>query len=392
MSTPPGDRRKGPSVLLVANYESDVGYAWWLMESYWAVAAEEVSRSGGHCILAYPRITTVPETILNAPIEVVETAIRREGFGEVLRSMKYIRSRRIRAVYLTDWPYWHPVYALWRLVGVRSIVLHDHSPGSRPPARGVSGFIKSVLHALRIFSADRYVGVSQFVTDRMVESSKIPRDRCLVVTNGIRPFDCEPDARASVRAELGINPDSTLIVLASRATHYKNLDFAVRCLHRLLQIPELGGKVDVVHCGDGPQLAEFRALAQELGVADRFRFLGLRNDTKRIMCAADIGLHPSKGEVSLCLAIMEMMCAGLPVVVTDLDSVSGVLDDGTTCLKYRDGDLDDAVRKIRSLVEDASLRRQLGSEASTVCRANHSLAAANRRFAEDVTPWLIPRV
>jgi len=380
-----------PRVLLVANYESDVGYAWWLMENFWVVASEEISRLGGHCTLAYPRITQVPESVLAAPLEVVEFAIQPTGIGAILRSMRFIREHRITAVYLTDWSYWHACYALWRLVGVRSIVIHDHNPGDRPPSRGLRSFLKRAIHSFRLFSADRYVAVSQFVEDRIVENANVSRERCIVVTNGIRIFECPEDSRAAVRSELGIAPDSTLIVLVSRATHYKNIGFAVRCIHQLLEDPDMVGRVDVVHCGDGPELEEFRELARELGLEKVFRFLGRRGDARQIMCAADIGLHPSNGE-ALSLAILEMMCAELPVVASDLDSVSGVFQHDVSGLKYRQGNLDDAVQNIRRLVSDPSLRQQIGLAAGRICRENYSLEATNHRFANDVVPWLSPHL
>ena len=58
------------SVLLVANYDSDVGYAWWLMESFWAMLAEHfVGRFDTW--LAYPSVSTVPALIASAPLTTV---------------------------------------------------------------------------------------------------------------------------------------------------------------------------------------------------------------------------------------------------------------------------------------------------------------------------------
>jgi len=389
MPDDPGSDRRLPRVLLVANYESGVGYAWWLMENFWAVTAQAIHRGGGDCILAYPLITTVPQTISSAPVKIVQFAIRHSPFGQALESVRFIREHRVNAVYLTDWPYWHPCYLLWRIAGVRSIVIHDHSPGSRPPSRGLSALLKTLLHRIGIFSADRYVAVSRFVKERAVASARIPEERCMVVTNGIRTFTCDPDSRARVRAELGIPEDSIMIVLVSRATHYKNIGFAIRCIHQLTLDPEIAERVEVVHCGDGPELEEFRSLARELGLEKKFRLLGLRSDAREIMCAADLGLHTSHGE-ALSLAILEMMCAGLAVVASDLESVSSILEHEVTGLKYRHDDINDAVGHLRQLVADAGLRRRLGDNSSTVCNTRHSLETTNQEFATQVVPWLHP--
>ena len=42
------------TLLLVANYKPDVGYAWWLMENFWVQAAEIGRARGLAPLLVYP--------------------------------------------------------------------------------------------------------------------------------------------------------------------------------------------------------------------------------------------------------------------------------------------------------------------------------------------------
>ena len=48
--------------------------------------------------------------------------------------------------------------------------------------------------------------------------------------------------------------------------------------------------------GDGPLRAELQTLARELGVAERVRFLGWRDDRDALFAAADICVFPSRYE------------------------------------------------------------------------------------------------
>lgn len=377
--------RDAGTVLLVANYESDVGYAWWLMENFWHVIANASAAQGRRCLLAYPRIGAIPELIRSSPIEPIEIGFSCGSWRDVRRGLRFIRARRVRSIYLSDWPHTHWIYLLWRLAGVKRIVLHMHSGGDAPPARGLRAALKDALHALRVLSATLYVAPSSYMGDRLLAAGRVPARRCQVVTNGVRVFDCDPSRRTDVRRRLGIPVDAVLIVLVSRVTYAKGVDFAIACLARLLQDERLRGRVFAVHCGDGPDLPAFEQMIRDAGIPESFRFLGRRDDVREILCAADIAMHPSRSE-AMSLAILEFLCAGLAVITSDLPSVSTAIDRGVTGVTYRFGDLQDAVATLRSLVEDAPLRAALGTAAAASCREKYSLDAMNRAFRETVVP------
>ena len=289
-----GDARD--SILLVANYESDVGYAWWLMERFWAAIAAAATNEGRRCVLAYPSIRRIPDVVLQAPLKVVEFDVAPRSWMAAWRGVRFIHRHRIESVYLTDWPYFHPAYLLWRLAGVRQIVIHDHSPGDRPAITGMRRILKEWLHRTRLLAATYYVAVSPYIAERLRRNIQVPAARCVVVTNGIRPLECAAADRGSIRQRLGVPAGAILIVLVSRATHYKNLEFAIRCLSALLKNEPAGAEIYALHCGDGPDLQSFRAMAGDHGIAGRMRFLGRRDDVREILCAADIAFHPSRGE------------------------------------------------------------------------------------------------
>lgn len=373
------------AVLLVANYPSDVGYAWWLMENFWAITARAMAVRGRSCFLAYPQINAIPSVIAEAPLTIEQCSLRPRSWRAVMAGLKFIRERSISSIYLTDWPFLSPVYLMWRLAGVRSIVLHDHTPGDRPALRGARAWVKRLLHGAGWFSCDAYVGVSDYIRQRFVDNGCIPAHKTLTVRNGIRAFDCDCD-RAAVRRELGIDEEAFMVVLVSRATYYKGWDFAVRCLARLqAQRPDLN--VQMVFCGDGPDLDAFKALASTNGVSARSHFLGRRSDVRSILCAADVALHPSRGE-ALSLATLEFMCASLPVIVPDRPSVSGVIAQEKTGVVYRAEDVDAAAAAIAALATNRAQKEALGRAARQAMIESYQLDWTNADFAARVVPRL----
>lgn len=377
----------GSAVLLVANYPSDVGYAWWLMEAFWATIASDMAESGRKCLLAYPKINVVPQVVRQAPIEVMEWQVRPRTLGEALRGAVSMRKLGISSVYLTDWPGYSYVYLLWRLAGVRRIVLHDHTPGDRPAIHGPRAWFKSLIHWFRWLSCDSYVGVSDYIRRRFTENGRVPADRCFVVRNGIRTFACEGVDRTEIRTRLGVPASAVLVVLVSRATYYKGWDFAVKCAASLLAQVRTDEEVHFVFCGDGPDLDDFRRLAQSLAVSERCHFLGQRDDVREILCGADIAFHPSRGE-ALSLATLEFMCAGLPVVLPDRPSVSGVLHDGIDGVVYPAEQIVPAAQAIIELARDPEKRRRVGLAASHTVASNYRLEDTLRDIQQVVTARL----
>jgi len=378
-------------VLLVANYESDVGYAWWLMENFWREIAVAADRRGVRSLLVYPLLRAVPAAVADAPVDLTEFRFSFRTIGDVWAGLQLIRRCGVRSIYLTDWPYLHWAYALWRLLGVRHIVIHDHTPGDRPRLGGWRALVKRALHAPGVLSATAYIAVSPYIGRRLEENACVPARRCLVVTNGIEPFACDSAQHTAMRARLGVPDTAVLVVMVSRATFYKGLAFAVQCLAAVSRELPAGRQMVAVHCGDGPDRAALEEQAAREGVADRVRFLGRRSDVRDILCAADIAFHPSRGE-AMSLSVLEFMCAGLAILTSDLPSVRTAIEPGATGLTYRAEDLESAAAQLRTLVEDASARAVLGAAARAACLEKYTLTATNVAFHTLALPAILPGV
>lgn len=95
----------------------------------------------------------------------------------------------------------------------------------------------------------------------------------------------------------------------------KRLDTVVRALDLLVR---LGMDVVLDLGGDGPQMGELRALAHNLGVGERVRFLGHLSPegVRRAMHGAHIFVLPSTYE-TFGVVYAEALSCGLPVIATD---------------------------------------------------------------------------
>ena len=118
------------------------------------------------------------------------------------------------------------------------------------------------------------------------------------------------DKRNALRAALALPPDRPVWLWVGAQPDTKGLD---RVLTAMLGQPAaMLLVVGVAANGAGRQAA---AQAQRIGVADRVRFFGYREDVPNFFAAADLLVHPSRLDVTG-QVILEAMVNGLPVVVS----------------------------------------------------------------------------
>jgi len=176
----------------------------------------------------------------------------------------------------------------------------------------------------------------------------------------------EEDARltaGSIRTVYNGVPDTALVPLPrlaqgpvigslGRLDHQKGYDVLIEALASL---PEATG----VLVGDGPEREQLEQLAQARSVGDRLILTGWSSEARRYLAGFDVFVLPSRYE-GFPLAIIEAMLAGLPVVATDVGSVSECVENGETGIIVSVDDRDALAGALRHLLANAELRQRLG--------------------------------
>lgn len=367
-------QKKG--MLLVANWDSNVGFAWWLMESYWTAIADYYENDY-KIFLAYPSISKIPAAIASSKIQ-IETLEAAPSKGSFFKQIRFILSNGIRVIYYSDQKVAHWKYLVFRLAGVSKIIVHDHTPGLRSDSTGLKGRIKQIINN-SVLSAGALFASSDFVKQRFVNTYRAKDRKCFLVRNGI-PF-LELDRQRRILHQFNIEDDQVVIVGTGRASSYKGVGFALKCIKRIIDANQ-NEKIIYLYCGDGPDLNLFKDLAIELGITDRVRFPGRVKSINEVCAACDIAFHPSNGEVGYSLSILEYMRAKLPAVLPDNPSVCGATIHNQTGLIYREGDELDAVECLMKLIQSQKLRNTLGSQSSLLVREKYSLSKTHQMLID----------
>lgn len=231
------------------------------------------------------------------------------------------------------------------------------------------------------------IAISRYVADTAVEvglCATSPR----VIHYGIDPgeWSFEDQTRELARLELGWQPDSFVVGVASRMIPRKGHDVLIDAFANVCSRAD---KAVLALAGDGPLRGELESRASAAGIADRCRFLGYVEDIKSFMVACDVVVFPTVAGLGegFGLAALEAMAAGRPTVVTRVDALPEIVEDGVSGILVEPGSPDALADSLLSLFHDSALRDSLSSGALRRVEATFradTMALETRSFYEEV--------
>ena len=123
--------------------------------------------------------------------------------------------------------------------------------------------------------------------------------------------------------------DCKKIVMVAGFRYQKDQDTLIRAVNLLPKHYHL------VFVGDGERRGECEQLCRDLGVVDRCHFLGVRMDVSQILKSADFVVQSSHID-GFCLAAVEGMASGKPVIVSDIPGLSQVVSGAGVLFPHQD--------------------------------------------------------
>jgi glycosyltransferase involved in cell wall biosynthesis len=200
---------------------------------------------------------------------------------------------------------------------------------------------------------ERMIAVSPSEASTMIESGVVPSDRIRVVPNGIDPARVQ-GAQPVDLAEFGLDPGRPTAAVIGLLYEGKGQDLALDALRQ----PGCES-LQLLIVGPGSQDA-LAASVSALGLSERVRFTGARDDVPAILAALNLLLLPSRWE-GMPYIVLEAMAAGLPVVATPVDGARDLILDGVTGALAEDIEAQALGRALaRVLAMEPAVRNDLG--------------------------------
>jgi glycosyltransferase involved in cell wall biosynthesis len=209
----------------------------------------------------------------------------------------------------------------------------------------------------------RFSAPSHFLKDKLVQGGFDPA-RIAFLPNAL-PLTPEQIAAAYVPPPARETPELIWIGRMSAEKGLPTLLAALAACRRPLRL---------LLVGDGPEEAAIRALAADLGLGERLRFLGRqpRSAIPRLLAEADGSVLPSEWYENAPLSLLESLALGRPVIASAMGGVPEILRDGQTGWLYPAGDREALRGVLEAWSASPQERRRRGEAAYEDARARYS--------------------
>lgn len=283
--------------------------------------------------------------------------------GDVRRLVRLIRMLDVQVVEVAGVLNLQPVLAAW--LTRRALVWQFHSTLAPAPIRRAIGGLASRTAPVIMTSGagmiPRHGGLERRAED--VIAFCAPLDRSA--------FAPDPAARAEMRAKWGYGPDDVVVGTLGNRGWQKRHEMMVEVADRIgagpFKFAIVGGHVETNNAYYTASVVEPIAAR---GLSERVAVITQTDPVPRVMNAFDIFMLPSISE-GVSLVIAEAMATHLPVVASDVGSLSDTVRPGQTGYLCDVSDPEAFVAALRKLT-DPEHRRTLGNGARVLIEAEVS--------------------
>jgi len=318
------------------------------------------------------RLTSIP--ILHLP---VRNLASRETIRLGLRLWRYIRAHGIKIVHSYDASGVFGL-AIAQMAGVPVVI------GSQLSYRNILD--PNTRKLLRL--ADRYSDAifvnCEAIRRYMVEDEHVAADKLELCYNGVVTTEFFPAEEAKppelafadlvIGTVCALRPEKELVLLQDA---FARLNFP-------------GRKLQLVIVGSGVELPRLQGNAARLGITAASIFLPAQRNVAHWMRALDIFVLPSLSE-AFSNSLLEAMACGCCVVGSRVGGTPELIGENARGLLFEKGNSEDLANQLSKLIEDESLRTELGRRAARHARENLSIEIAVNRTA-DIYDRLLARL
>ena len=201
------------------------------------------------------------------------------------------------------------------------------------------------------FITDTFIAIGNVVKNDLVRAGIAQDSKFEVIYPGLQDLDRYP--KTDARATLDLDRSKTYLVFVGRLTTIKRPERLIG-LARFLK--DKHPECWLLIAGAGELLETLRAQAQREDLP--ISFLGWRSDIGMILSASDTAVLCSDNE-GIPLTLIQASQAGLPIVSTDVGSVSDIVINGTTGL-LTEVSSKGLIEGVSVLLDDPALGQRFG--------------------------------
>ncbi len=205
--------------------------------------------------------------------------------------------------------------------------------------------------------SDRVTAVSAFLKE---ETSRILQEsfNIRVIPNFVDTDRFSPTSADPIREELGLSSEGVLV----HVSNFREIKNSEDVVHMLRHIHESGTPAHLIMVGNGPERERARRLASEFHMREHVTWMEPREEIEGILAASDLAVVTSEKE-SFCMAALESMSCGVPILNTAKGGIRELVRDGTDGYHEDPGDIRKLASRAAELLEDEGKRKEMGKRA-----------------------------
>lgn len=197
----------------------------------------------------------------------------------------------------------------------------------------------------------------------------------------IRGFRPDPEARRTIRRELKLGDDVTLIGAVGHFDEEKGIDVVIRGFAALRRLcPDLPAALAVVGDGAPERRRQLGRLIQEAGPG-QIHLAGYRTDVQRWFAAFDLFAHAPRAE-AFGLVLVEAMASGLPIVASRVGGIPEIVRHGQTGLLVAPDAPHELAEGLSRLLVHPRLRADMGQRGRALALAEYSAETCAQRHIQ----------
>ncbi|MBO4354050.1 MAG: glycosyltransferase [Clostridia bacterium] len=226
---------------------------------------------------------------------------------------------------------------------------------------------KQIFGALSNYLTTNYVATAEAAKRQLIDMG-CDEKKITVIQNGSEKLrEITPEEKNGLRAALGIPSDAFVVGIAARLEIYKGHKYLLDALKKLSV-----NNIYILIVGDGGEMANLKAYAEDLGISDKVIFAGFQSDMALYYGIMDVGANCSFGTETTPLAITEAMALGVPSIVSDYGGNPDTVTNDVDGIVIPQKNADALAEAIRVLYCDREMLKRLSDSARATYAKKYS--------------------
>lgn len=246
----------------------------------------------------------------------------------------------------------------------KKVIVHFHSFSVETTIKSRFRWIYKYLFG----KADEVLVLSKYWQKNVCETFGLSEKKIQVLYN-----PCTTDVSA------GTYPKQKIILYAGTLNARKGYADMLRAFAQIATCHEDWG---LVFAGNG-EMGKAQALAEELGILHRTRFLGWISDEEKDRAFKETSVFclPSYAE-GFPMAVLDAWAYGLPVITTPVGGIPDVAENGRNCLLFEPGNAEGLARQMEALMDSPALAKSIAEKSHQLANAVFSLEHIANELSE----------